>query len=171
MALSLPPPSKTVNYHQHFVEETRGPGDTPACSVPWVGRRGAARNWARATGRRLVPFSFTSVIPHPAFMWFCEFSILDTYLSRCRSMFWPRAELLLQHPLKMSVCWTLSCQRTVQACFCPPNQKPTRSRDSLLVCICCIECGERKRSVLFTGNVLRRNCTNDQKKMADILAI
>ncbi|KAM6060535.1 uncharacterized protein LJ206_014786 isoform 1-T1 [Theristicus caerulescens] len=39
----------------------------------------------------------------------------------------------------------------VQACFCPPDQKPTRSRDSLLVRICCIECGERKRSVFFTG--------------------
>lgn len=108
-ALSLLPPSKTLNYRQHLVKENPGLGDTAACSVSWRGRPGTQPG----PGQVSPSFSVTSVIPHPAFTGLCELNVLDTCLSRCRRMFWPRAELLLQCPLKMSIFWTPSLSKLI----------------------------------------------------------
>lgn len=48
------------------------------------------------------------------------------------------------------------------------EQEPTGSRDSLLVCISCTECRQKKGSILWTVSSLRGSSTNDQNEMRNI---
>lgn len=148
MALSLLPPSKAENCHQLCERE--------------LGASGAARTHTRVS-RVPLALRLSSFTRLYGVLWIQH----TGHLSFKMSEYVPTQRWVPSEREHFLTFFPPSLQALGQACFCAPQQKPTRSRGSLpaWVAVRGEGCSAHRHTLL------RMNHTNAQNKMANILGI